>query len=333
MSEPIIAVVGATGVVGKQIIQALLLKDHPADHVRAFASERGAGEEADYGDDTLTIEKYSEESLRGVQVAILAVPPEVAKPIAETAQKLGVWAIDLSGAHRLDEKVPLVVPGVNDGVLDRPFTGRVVALAHAVTQAFTRALEPLRAAFGLHFADVTVLGGAAMFGAPGVAHLSKQTAELMNGKDPDNELFPHRLAFNVIPSVGPVENGLSLQERVLLVEAARVWGGEKMPALTATSILVPTYHGITLILSAHLGRRVDAEGVRATLKADSGLKLLDDPAENIYPMPMLTTDDATIHVGRVRALGERVQLVAATDNAFRVAESAIDIAFELADRD
>ena len=96
---------------------------------------------------------------------------------------------------------------------------------------------------------------------------------------------------------------------------------------------MPTYHGITLILSAHLGRRVDAEGVRATLKADSGLKVLDDPAENVYPMPMLTTDDASIHVGRVRALGERVQLVAATDNAFRVAESAIDIAFELADRD
>lgn len=333
MSEPVIAVVGASGVVGRQVVQALALRDHPADAVRVFSSERGAGEELDFGDDSAVIEKFTPEGLKGATVVILAAPPEVARPIAEQAQLQGVWAIDLSGAFRLDDQVPLVVPGVNDGVLDRPFPGRVVSLAHASTQAFTRALEPLRAAFGLTFADVTVLCGAAAYGNAGVAHLSKQTAELMNGKDPDLEVFPHRLAFNVIPAVGVIDNGLSQLERTLLVESARVWGGEKLPALTATSVLVPTYHGLTLVLSAHLGRRVDADGVRATLKADAGLKLLDEPKENIYPMPMLTTDDASIHVGRVRALGERVQLVAATDNAFRTADSALDIAFELADRD
>jgi aspartate-semialdehyde dehydrogenase len=155
----------------------------------------------------------------------------------------------------------------------------------------------------------------------------------MNAKDPDIEVFPHRLAFNIIPAVGAIENGLSQLERAMLIETARVWGGEKMPAVTATSVLVPTYHGLTLILSAHLSRRVDADGVRATLKADSGLKVLDEPGDNIYPMPMLTTDDPTVHVGRIRVLGERVQLVACIDNAFRTADSALDIAFELADRD
>lgn len=333
MSDPIIAVVGASGVVGRQLVQGLLLKDHPADCVRAFASERGAGEELDFGDDSVVIDKYSDESLRGAAVAILAVPPEVAKPIAERAQALGVWVIDLSGSYRVDEKVPLVVPGVNDGVLDRPFAGRIVSLAQASTQAFTRALEPLRGAFGLLFADATVLCGAAIHGSAGVAQLSKQTGELMNAKDPDIEVFPHRLAFNVIPAVGAIESGLSQHERAMLIETARVWGGEKMPAVTATSVLVPTYHGLTLILSAHLARRVDADGVRATLKADSGLKVLDEPGDNIYPMPMLTTDDPTVHVGRIRVLGERVQLVACIDNAFRTADSALDIAFELADRD
>lgn len=333
MSEPIIAVIGASGVVGRQVVQALSLRDHPSEAVRVFSSERGAGEELDYGEEGLVIEKYTDEGLRGAAVAILAVPKEAARPIAEAAQRLGVWVVDVSGAFRVDEAVPLVVPGVNDGVLDRPFSGRVVSLAHASTQAFTRALEPLRAAFGLAFADATVLCGAASSGNAGVAHLSKQTAELMNGKDPDLEVFPHRLAFNVIPAVGPLENGIAQLEKTLLIESARVWGGEKMPALTTTSVLVPTYHGLTLVLSAHLGRRVDAEAVRATLKQDSGLKVLDEPSENIYPMPMLTTDDATIHVGRIRAHGERVQLVAATDNAFRTADSALDIAFELADRE
>lgn len=333
MSEPIIAVVGASGVVGRQIVQALFLKDHPAEAVRVFASERGAGEELDYGDDSLVVEPFTDEGLRGAAVAILAVPPEVARTVAARAQALGVWVVDCSGAFRVDDTVPLVVPGVNDGVLDRPFKGRVVALAHAATQAFTRALEPLRASFGLRFADVTLLSGAAGFGSQGVAQLSKQTAELMNGKDPDLEVFPHRLAFNLIPAVGPLEGGLSQQERALLIETARVWGGEAMPAVTTTSVLVPTYHGALLVLSAHLGRRVDADGVRAALKADSGLKVLDVPEENIYPMPMLTTDDAAVHVGRVRALGERVQLVAAVDSAFRTADAALDIAFELAERD
>ncbi|MBE2250379.1 MAG: aspartate-semialdehyde dehydrogenase [Myxococcus sp.] len=333
MSEPIIAVVGASGVVGRQVVQGLLMRDHPADHVRAFASERGAGEELDFGDDSIVIEKYGDDSLRGANVVIVAAPPEVARPVAERAQALGLWVVDLSGSFRVDDKVPLVVPGVNDGVLDRPFPGRIVSLAHASTQAFTRALEPLRAAFGLLFADATVLCGSAVYGSPGVAQLSKQTAELMNAKDPDLEVFPHRLGFNVIPSVGAIEGGLSQQERALLIETARVWGGEKMPAVTTTSVLVPTYHGFTLVLSAHLARRADADGVRAVLKADSGLKLLYEPAENIYPMPMLATDDATVHVGRVRVLGERVQLVAAIDNAFRTADAALDIAFELADRD
>ncbi len=333
MADPIIAVIGASGLVGRQVLQALSSRQHPVASVRALATDRVAGEEVDYADESIVIEKMSRESLTGVRVAILAVPADAAKALAHQAQQLGVWVVDLSGSHRLDAQVPLVVPGVNDGVLDRPFPGRVVSLAQATTQAFTRCLEPLRAQFGLTFADVTVLHSAASYGMAGVERLSKQTAELMNGKDPDLEVFPHRLAFNIIPTVGPLENGLSLSERALLVESARVWGGEKLPALTATSLLVPTYHGLTLIISAHLGHRVDADGVRATLKEDSGLKVLDDPAENVFPMPMLTTDDAAVHVGRVRTQGERVQLVATVDNTFRTADSALDVALELADRE
>jgi aspartate-semialdehyde dehydrogenase len=333
MSDPIITVVGASGLVGRQVVQALLLRDHPAEALRVVSSERGAGEELDYGEDTLVIEKLTSASLKGSSVAVLAVPAEVAAPLAETAQREGLWVVDLSGSFRLQESVPLVAPGVNDGVLDRPFAGRIVSLAQPSTQALTRALEPLRAAFGLSFAEATVLCGAASFGTAGVAHLSKQTAELMNGKAPDLEVFPHRLAFNVIPAVGSIENGLSAHERALLIETSRVWGNEKRPALAATSVLVPTYHGLTLMISAHLGRKVDVEGVRTTLTADTGLKVLDQAGEHIYPMPMLTTDDAAIHVGRIRTLGERIQLVAAVDNAFRMADSAVDIAFELADRD
>lgn len=332
MSEPTIAVVGATGTVGRQVLTSLFHHDVQPDQVRFFSSERTEGEEVDYDQETLPTERPGPDAFRGVQAVILAVPPEVAKPLAIQAQQQGAWVVDVSGAFRVDTAVPLVAPGVNDGVLDRPFQGRIVSIAEPATQALLSVLQPLRAKFGLSFADVTVLAGAASHGSAGVEQLGKQTAALLNGKDPEPELFPHRLAFNVIPALGAFEGPLCEGERHLLVEAARIWTGEGLPALTATTVLVPTYHGLTLLISAHLGRPVDAEGVRATLKEDSGLKLLDDPAQQIYPMPMLTTDDAATHVGRVRAQGTRVQLVAATDNVFRLADSAVEVALELASR-
>lgn len=329
---PTIAVVGATGLVGRQIIASLQLHDVEPDQVRLFASERSEGEELDYEEETLPVERVVAGSFRGVKAAILAVPPEAARDLAAQAQQEGAWVVDVSGAFRVESGVPLVAPGVNDGVVDRPFTGHVVELAHPATQALTAALEPLRAKFGLTFADVTVLAGAALKGQPGVERLSRQTADLMNAKEPDVDTFPHRLAFNVIPGVGDFESGMSQLERQVLVEVARVWAGEHLPALTATALFVPTYHGLVLVVSAHLSRPVDADGVREALKADSNLKVLDEPGTHVYPMPMLTTDDAAVHIGRVRAQGQRVQLVVAVDNAFRLADTAVDLALELAAR-
>ncbi|MEW6433901.1 MAG: Asd/ArgC dimerization domain-containing protein [Myxococcota bacterium] len=342
MSTNTIAVVGATGLIGRQVLANLWQHDVEPDDVRLLASEKSEGTEADYAEETLPVERPAADSYRGVKAAILAVPAEVAKVQALEAQKAGAWAVDLSGAFRLDMKVPLVAPGVNDGVLDRPFPGRVVSVASPAAQALTLALEPLRAAFGLAVVDATVLHGAAARGNAGTERLSLQTAALLNAKEPDVDVFPHRLAFNVIPGVGDFENGLSAAERHLLVEVARIWGGENplsargdaqgLPAVTSTALFVPTFHGATLIITAHLKTAVDVDTVRATLKASTELKVLDDPSTHIYPMPMLTTDDAAVHVGRLRAQGTRVQLVAAVDSAFRAAETAVDLALELADR-
>jgi aspartate-semialdehyde dehydrogenase len=331
MSEPTIAVVGATGTVGRQVIASLQLHDVEPDQVRFFSSERTEGEELDYEEETLPTEPPGPDAFRGVQAVILACPPAVARKLGAQAQQQGAWVVDLSGAWRIDAEVPLLAPGVNDGVLDRPFSGRIVALAHPATQALLSVLQPLRSKFGLVFADATLLFGTASQGTAGQEQLSKQAAALMNGKEPEVELFPHRVGFNVIPAVGGFEGPLNEGERHVLVEAARIWSGD-LPALTATALTVPTYHGLTLVLSAHLNRPVDAEGVRALLKEDEHLKVLDDVAQNIYPMPMLTTDDATTHVGRVRASGTRVQLVAAVDNVFKAADSAVGLALKLAER-
>jgi aspartate-semialdehyde dehydrogenase len=332
MSEPVLAVIGATGVVGRQVLTALLARDVEPERLRLYASQAHAGEELDYGDEVLPVEPVGPEGFRGVQGAILAVPPEVARGLASRLEGQGSWVVDVSGAFRLDPRVPLVCAGVNDGLLDRPFAGRVVAVAHPATRGTLGTLEPLREKWGLGSADVTILAGAAILGTAGVAQLSRQTAQLMNGKDPDVELVPHRMAFNVLSAVGPVEQGVSQLERDVLFEAARIWAGDGQPSLTATGLLVPTYHGLTLVLSARLKGRASADAVREVLRASSLLKVLDQPEEHIYPMPMLTADDPSVHVGRVRAHLDHVQLVAAVDNGLTLADGAADLLLELVER-
>jgi aspartate-semialdehyde dehydrogenase len=177
-----------------------------------------------------------------------------------------------------------------------------------------------------------VLAGAALFGNAGVAQLSRQTAQLMNGKDPEFDLLPHRMAFNVLTAVGPVEHGLCQLEREVLTEAARIWSGEALPGLSATGLLVPTYHGLTVVLSARLKTAVSADAVRELLKGSSLLKVLDQPEENIYPMPMLTADDPSVHVGRIRAHRDLVQLVACVDNGLSHADGAAELLLELLER-
>lgn len=333
MPQPTIAVVGATGTIGRQILHSLHRHDVEAEQLRLFSSERSEGEELEYDEETLPTEKLGASAFRGVHAAILAAPIDVSRSAAVQAQEQGAWAVDVSGAFRVDAAVPLLAPGVNDGLLDRPFSGRIVSLAQPSTQALLSVLQPLRSKFGLTVADVTLLMGVASRGSAAQEQLSKQSAALLNGLHADAELFPHRVAFNIIPAVGGFEAGLCEGERHLLIEAARIWrGGDAFPALTATALTLPIYHGLMLVICAHLARGTDAEAVRSVLKEDQGIKVLDDPAQNIYPMPMLTVDDATTHVGRVRVQGTRVQLVAASDNAFRLADTAVELALKLVAR-
>ena len=325
-SAPHIAVLGATGVVGRQVLLALAERGHPADAVTPLATERSAGEELEYGEDTVEAEPAADEALRGMKAVVLAVPPAEAARWAQAAQRAGAWTVDLAGAFRGDADVPLHVPHVLEATA-APAKGLVVTLAHPASQAVLLALAPLREA-GLLDADVTALVGAASAGLEGVRALEKQTADLMGGRDPEPGPFPHRLGFNLLPQVGALGGGRSAFERALLLEVARALL-PKVQALSATAFQVPIFHGISLALSVRLEKPLTADAARALLKAQPGVKLLDDAEGGVYPMPMLTASDADVHVGRVRAEGPRLQLVACVDAVGRAAATAVDLALRL----
>lgn len=316
---PHIAVVGATGVVGREILAALEAAGHPAEKLTALASERSEGKELDYLDETIEVEKATGESFRGMALALFAAPAEVAKALAPAAQAAGAWVVDTSVAFR--GSAPLVISGVNEAVLDAPFAGRIVAVPSAATTGLVLALEPLRRAFGLARVEVTALLGASHHGQRGIEVLEQQTAGLLSGREAEVAVFPHRLAFNLIPQVGQLQGEWSEEESGLRDEADRLWRGQpELPALYGTAIQVPIFYGTFLVVTAKLRRPSSAEEVRAALKGGAGLTLLDAPGEKVYPMPMLVTADPTVHVGRVRMLpgeADRTTFVVALDNAGR----------------
>jgi aspartate-semialdehyde dehydrogenase len=323
-----VAVVGATGLVGRDVLAALAEAGHPDTQVTALASERSVGVEAVYGHTTLEVEAASAESLRGHELVVLAVPAEVARTLAPEAQKSGAWVVDTSRAFLSDLSVPLAAQGFRGDGLERPFNGRVVRVPGPVALGLLRTVEPLRAAFGVTEARVTALLGAASAGARGLTELEQTTAQLLGGRELEPTHFPHRLAFNLVPQVGPFSeaSGGTLEELSWRAEVTLLWG-PGAPPVDGTAVLVPVFHGALLALHVALAKAATPAEVREQLGAVQGLKLLDVPAERVYPMPMLVAADPAILVGRVRASAGRanaLELVVAVDGPAVVARAALE---------
>jgi aspartate-semialdehyde dehydrogenase len=334
-----IALVGATGVVGSEVLSALLDRDFPAENLTVLASERSAGEEVEYGEETLEVEKVTPEAFRGMGLVLLATPPDVSRQLAPVAQAAGAWVVDVSSTFRADGNVPLVLPGFNSEVLGASFKGRVVALPSAVTTALATVLEPLRQAFGVAQVQVTALMGASAGGQQGVRELEQQTAALLSGREPEAHVFPQRVAFNLVPQVSAfmANSPWTEEEGGWTLEAARLFAPKgEVPVVAGTAVQVPTFFGHGLSLHVRLRKPAPVEQVRAALKGSPALKVLDSPGEKVYPMPSLITADPTIHVGRLRSFPqspEWLTLFAVVDNASRgAALNLVEAGLRLAER-
>lgn len=318
-----IALVGATGVVGREVLSALRERDVEAEQLTVLASERSEGQEVEYGEESLDVEKATREALQGRGLVLLATPAEVSRELAPLAAAAGAWVVDASSAFRSDGAVPLVLPGFNSELLDAPLKGRVVAVPSAVSTALALILEPLRRAFGVAQVNVTAMMGATSAGNAGVRELEQQTAALLSGREPEMQVFPQRVAFNLVPQVSPfmLNSAWTEEEAGWTLEAARLFAPRgEVPLIGGTAVQVPTFHGHGLSLHIRLRKPAVLEQVRTTLRSAPTLKVLDSPSEKIYPLPSLITSDPTIHVGRVRAfpqVPEWITLFATVDNAGR----------------
>ncbi len=337
MNRPVsLALVGATGTVGRAVLDVLDDLDVPVSALRAFASPRSAGTTISFRADDLRVEALREGAFRGCEVAIFCAGAQVAREWAPRAVAEGCAVVDDSPAFRAEPDVPLVVPEVNPDAVAAAPRGIVSNPSTNVT-ALTVALQPLRAAAGLRRVVVATYQSVSGIGQGGVEALEREARDLLNLREPEPPArFPHRIAFNVIPQVGAFGAGGRTEEEEKLVRETRKVMGDPALRLTATAVRVPVFFGHSAAVNVATERKLGADAARELLRKAPGVKLVDDPAQRIYPMPMLVANEDAVLVGRVREDGSQengLDLFLSVENTRKgAATNAIQVAQLLAAR-
>lgn len=294
-----VGVIGATGAVGKELVEVLAKRRFPVTELRLFASTRSAGtrQKTPFGE--VTVEAYGLEAARGLDLALLAVSGDFAKAHARPLAEAGVAVVDNSSAFRLEQDVPLVVPEVNASAIGRH---RLIANPNCTTAILVVALEPLRQAFGLKRVIVSTYQAASGAGAEGMAELERETRRvLLEGGPAGHEVFAHPLAFNVIPQIDSFQpNAYTREEMKVAWESRKIMGLPDL-LISCTAVRIPTFRVHAEAVTIETERPVTPEAARAVLAKAAGVKVVDDPAAQLYPMPITATGQDDVEAGRIRA--------------------------------
>jgi aspartate-semialdehyde dehydrogenase len=323
-----IALVGATGAVGRALIERLEEGDLPVASLRPLASEGSAGEECSFLGEPLRVEPVRNGSFRGCDLALLATPPESSRRLAPAARSEGALVVDCSSAFRADPEVPLILPELNPGAADRLPRG-IAAVPCALGSALSVVLQPLAEAAGLVRCSAVALEPASAGGQQAIDDLEGEVKALMNGMEPEPPIaMPFRLAFNLVPLGFEREEELGGTLRRLLAEPSL--------AVALTALRVPIFYGQGVLLRASLRRPLSADAARELLARSPGVKVVDQPSERLYPMPMLAVNDDAVLVGLLReepGQERALELFLAFDNLRRgAATTAVRAAALLAER-
>ncbi len=295
-----LAVIGATGAVGKAMVQALEDLDLPLGPVRFIASERSAGSDVEFRGEARRVEALTEGAFQGRDLVFFAAGAGVSRAWAEKARAGGCAVVDLSPAFRADPGVPLVLPEVNPEALAAFGKRGIVATPGPAATMLALVLAPLHRAAGVERASVTTLESVSGGGQKGIEELEAEMRAMLAFQEPPQPTaLPHRIAFNVVPQIGPFDPaGASEEERAIVAETRRLLGSSLR--LTATAVRVPIFYGHSQAVNVRLRRKLSAAEARELLRKAPGVKVLDAPAEGIYPMPMLSVHDDAALVGRIR---------------------------------
>lgn len=303
MSEKklVVAVVGATGAVGREMLKTLESRNFPATEVVPFASARSAGTKVPYGDSELVVRELKEDVFEGIDIAIFSAGGSTSEKYAPHAAAAGCIVVDNSSAWRMDERCPLVVPEVNPEALEGH--NGIIANPNCSTIQMVVALKPLYDLSPIKRVVVSTYQAASGAGAPAMAELYDQTRAFLDGT-PEDELeisaFAHRIAFNTIPHIDVfLDDGSTKEEWKMVVETKKIMGDPSIE-VAATCVRVPVLRCHGEAINVEFADEVTVEAARAALEAAPGVEVMDDTANKVYPMPGLLAGTDGTFVGRLR---------------------------------
>ncbi len=327
-----VAVVGATGAVGVEMLKTLEKRNFPVGRLTPLASVRSAGKTLPFWGQEITVQELTTDSFAGVDIALFSAGGEISGEFASRAVEAGAVVVDNSSAFRMDDNVPLVVPEINAAEVARH--KGIIANPNCSTIVTVMALYPLHQAFGVKRMFASTYQAVSGSGAMGIAELERQVGEINEGREVSREVYPHQIAFNVLPHVDVfLDNGYTKEEMKMVHESRKIMGLPDFEA-SVTCVRVPVYRAHSIAISAEFEKPVSVEGAREAISGAPGIDLNDDVASNGYPLPLELAGQDNCQVGRIRkdcAMENGLSFWVAGDQLLKgAALNAIQIAEEVA---
>ena len=293
-----VAVAGATGAVGIEMIKTLEKRNFPVANLKLLASARSAGKTLKFKGEDVVVEEMTANSFKGVDIALFSAGGDISKEFRADVVKSGAVMIDNSSAFRMDDDVPLVIPEVNpedikkhNGVIANPNCSTIIMLV---------AVAPLHRAKKLRRLVAATYQATSGAGAKGMEELQIQTRQLLNGEAIEPKAFAHRIGFNLIPHIDVfLPNGYTKEELKMLNETRKMLHDDSIQ-ISCTCVRVPVLRAHSEALNLEFAEEITPEEARAILAAAPGITVVDDPANKVYPMPVDATEQYNILAGRIR---------------------------------
>lgn len=297
-ARPVVAVAGATGAVGREMLLTLEQRNFPAERVIALASSRSAGKKLPFAGGELEVQEMTAASFEGVDIALFSAGASVSKELRQAVVDAGCVMIDNSSAFRMDEDVPLVVPEVNPE--DVAWHSGVIANPNCSTIQMVVALKPLDNYAMIKRVVVSTYQAASGAGAAAMDELYNQSGDFLRGQELKVEQFAHRIAFNCIPQIDVFMNdGSTKEEWKMIVETKKIMHRDDLE-VAATCVRVPVLRCHSEAVNVEFADPVRLGAIIETLENAEGITMLDDPESKTYPMPALLEGSDDVYVGRVR---------------------------------
>ncbi len=296
--RPHVAVVGATGAVGIEMIKTLEKRNFPVGKLTLLASARSVGKKLKFRGEDVSVQELTKTSFSGIELALFSAGGSISREMAPIAARAGCVVIDNSSAFRMDDQVPLVIPEIN--AADVKSHKGIIANPNCTTAITLMALYPLHQAFGCRRIFASSYQAVSGTGAKAIAELERQVIQIVKGQNVTREVYPHQIAFNVLPHVDSfLPSGYTKEEMKMENEGRKIMHHPTFRA-SVTCVRVPVYRAHSVAVSAEFEKPVTVESAREVLKKAPGLQVIDEPAKAQYPLPLYLAEQYDCAVGRLR---------------------------------